>query len=459
MSPDLALLICILFILFLLWVDRKDTEGVSAAVWIPQAWILISGSRSVSKWLGFQAPGMAANVDLEGSPADRIVFLILIIAGAMILKRRSLKWGELFHQNRWMVLFFLFGAVSILWSDYPFVSFKRWIKALGNVIMVLVIFTERRPYEAVGVILRRLAILFLPLSILLIKYYPHLGRMYSYLGEPMYTGVSDQKNGLGQICMVSGVYYLWSVLFNRPENDEAWRTRNLVFLLMLTMIAWLFHKADSATSLVCMIVAVVLFTAARHPAVEKDPGRALALGAAALALFVALELTVHLSATAIALLGRRPDLTTRVPMWRDLIAMVKNPVTGFGYEGFWMGDRRLVVLERWGIAGQAHNGYLQVYLDLGAVGLFVLSGWILSGFRKVKAHLSKDYPAAVLRIGLLVVIVLYNWTEASFYGASLIWSLFIFGGMDVPERQPHVEFAGQDGEAWWAPQDPDRANE
>ena len=48
--------------------------------------------------------------------------------------------------------------------------------------MVLVILTEKRPYEAVGVILRRLAFLLLPLSVLFIRYYPDLGREYILRG-------------------------------------------------------------------------------------------------------------------------------------------------------------------------------------------------------------------------------------------------------------------------------------
>lgn len=455
MPPELPLLISLLFILAYIWVDRRDIEGVSGAVWIPQIWILLSGSRSVSNWLGLHAPEMSANVDLEGSPADRIVYLILIVAGAIILKRRRLDWRELFHQNRWMFLFFVFGAVSILWSGYPFVSTKRWFKALGNVIMVLVILTEQRPYEAVGVVLRRFAIIFLPLSVLFIKYYPHLGRMYTYLGNVMYTGVSDQKNGLGQICLVSGVYFLWSLLFQPQDKEGSGRTRYLVLFLILPMIAWLFIMADSATSLVCMGAAVVILVGGRLPSVAGNPRLAMVLGLAVVALFVALELLISFSATVIAMLGRRPDLTTRVPMWWDLLATVKNPVIGFGFESFWLGDRRLVMMERWGIAGQAHNGYLQVYLDLGYIGLIILSGWMVSGLGKAIRQLSVDYPAAMLRICLLVVIAIYNWTEASFFGASLMWSLFIFGGMDVPLRQPDYELARDESEAWGAGQAPE----
>jgi hypothetical protein len=49
-------------------------------------------------------------------------------------------------------------------GDERTVLMKRWVKDLGNPIMALVILTERRPYEAVGVVLRRLTFLLRPLS-------------------------------------------------------------------------------------------------------------------------------------------------------------------------------------------------------------------------------------------------------------------------------------------------------
>jgi O-antigen ligase len=145
-----------------------------------------------------------------------------------------------------------------------------------------------------------------------------------------------------------------------------------------------------------------------------------------------MELFFNAKETVIAMLGRRPDLTTRVPMWEDLLSMVTDPVFGFGYESFWLGIRQQIVLEKWNIGISAHNGYLEMYLNLGLIGVFMLVGWFLSGLRKVARHLVIEYPAAILRLSIVVVLAFYNWTEATFYGISNMWLIFILATLEVP---------------------------
>lgn len=432
MPSQLALLICIFFILYLFRLDlKKKIDGVSRAIWIPLIWIGISGSRFVSGWLTLGSPVTSADAYLEGSPVDRAIFLILILSGVVILVRRRLNWGELFTQNAWIWLFFIFGAISFFWSDYPFVSLKRWIKALGNVIMVLVILTEARPYEAIGVIFRRFAFLLLPLSVLFIKYYPHLGRAY-HMGLPTVTGVCNQKNELGQSCLLSGIYFCWDVLLNRREEIESGRLLHYsIYLILLSMIAWLLYMTDSATSLACMVVAICLLLVGRLPVVAREPCRILTLCIACVVLFGIMEFFFDVKDTVITMLGRSPDLTTRVPMWEELLAWVKNPIVGYGWEGFWLGVRREILIKKWSV-WNAHNGYLETYLNLGLVGLFFLVGWILSGLRKVSRYLVSDYPAAMLRLCFIAVVVLYNWTEVAFQGVNNMWLVFILATIAVP---------------------------
>jgi exopolysaccharide production protein ExoQ len=410
--------------------------GVSSAIWIPFIWMFFAGSRYASQWLSLGSSFEVTNTYLDGSPIDRAVFLILEIVGVIILVRRRLNWKELFTQNIWICLFFIFGAISILWSDYPFVSSKRLFKALGNIIMVLVILTEVRPYAALGVVLRRLSFLFLPLSVLFIKYYPDIGRAY-HMGRPMFAGVSDGKNGLGTICLISGIYFSWNLLFNRRDGVESGsRLHFSIYLIILPMIAWLFNMADSATSFACMVIAICLFLVGRQPVVSRKPLRILTISITFIALYSALELVFDMSGTIIEMLGRRPDLTTRVPMWEDLLSMVKNPIVGFGYESFWLGDRQKTIMEKWRITLSAHNGYLEMYLNLGLIGLFILVGWFLSGLRKVAHLLVIDYPAAILKLCFIVVLVLHNWTEAAFYATNIMWIIFMLATIEVPGNSP-----------------------
>ena len=432
MPPKIAALLSILLILYLFWVDRKKNEGVSKAIWIPSIWMFISGSRFVSHWINLGRPVMSEGSSMEGSPLDRVVFMFLILAGIMILKRRKLNWNELLTKNTWIWLFFLFGVISIYWSDYPFVSFKRWIKSLGTVIMALVIITEERPSQAVGVILKRLAFVLLPLSILFIKYYPLLGRAYNWMGMPMFTGVAGQKNGLGAICLLSSIYFSWELLLNRRYcNESGQRLHYSIYIIIIPMIVWLLYKANSATSLACVVVVICLFLLSRLPAVTQKPHRILFIGIAFIFVFGTLELFFDVKDTVIVMLGRRPDLTTRVPMWKDLLTMAGNPIIGVGYESFWLGARQDMIKNLWGYSNQAHNGYLEVYLNLGVIGLFIVTAWILTGVIKVAHLLSIDYPVAILRLSFIVVAVLYNITEATLDGVSNIWLLLFLGIMEI----------------------------
>jgi exopolysaccharide production protein ExoQ len=441
MSPRLALLICICLILYLFWMDRKKTEGVSNGVWIPFIWMFLAGSRYVSLWLNLRTPDLYSDQILEGSPVDRAVFTLLIIIAILILRQRRVNWNALFTQNVWIWLYFVFGAVSFLWSDYPYISFKRWVKALGTVTMVVVVLTEERPYAAIGVILRRLAFLLLPLSVLFIKYYPELGRAY-HMGRPMYTGVAFQKNSLGQICLLCGIYFLWNMLFNRSDVTASEKQlRYSIYFIMLPMIAWLFYMANSATSLACMISAICIFALARLPLMVNNPGRLLYFGIACLVFFALMELSFNVKDTIIIILGREPDLTGRTAMWSNFLSMVKHPIVGYGYESFWLSGRLQNNIDS---ITSVHNGYIEMYLNMGLFGLFFVVAWILSGLIKIMRYLEIDYPTAILRLSFIVVVSLYNWTEATLSGVSNMWMLLLFGVMETPgEKGPEPNVRNQ----------------
>lgn len=432
MSPSIAALLCIAVILYLFYIDRKTGDGSSWALWIPIFWMLFAGSRYVSQWLELGIPIESEAAYLDGSPLDRNVFLFLIIAGIYTLVRRRIDWNGFFSRNKWIWLFLLFGLISVVWSDYPFVSFKRWVKALGNVVMALVILTEARPYEALGIVLRRLAYVLLPLSVLFIKFYPDLGRAY-HMGVPMFTGVAFQKNGLGQICLIAGIYFAWDLLLNRRESPEPGRRLHYsIYFLILPMLLWLFHMANSATSLVCMFLVFCLFLAGRQPMIRRKPSRILSIGAIVFVSSILLEYLFDVSGSILSLLGRDPSLTTRIPIWSEILGMVTNPLLGTGFESFWSGERMSYIWDRYGDIIQSHNGYIDIYINIGLVGLGLLIGCIVSGFIKAFKVLKHDYLHAMLRIGLITAVVAYNFTEASFKPLNNMFVLLLIGLIDTP---------------------------
>jgi hypothetical protein len=112
-------------------------------------------------------------------------------------------------------------------------------------------------------------------------------------------------------------------------------------------------------------------------------------------------------------------------IWTDLLTYPINPVLGAGFESFWLGERLEVLWEKWWWqTNQAHNGYIEIYLKLGLVGLVMLGGWIISGFRNAKYELLQDSGFGRLRIAFWAVILVYNYTEATFKAVSFVWTIF-----------------------------------
>lgn len=434
MSPSTATALCIVLIAALFIAERDfDSKAVSLSIWIPFAWFFFAASRFPSRWLNPGAPVSVMSDSASGSPLDRAVFTLLIFLALLVLLKRRVHIFRWIQANPWVWAFFIYGALSVLWSDYPLVSIKRLIKATGNLFMALVILTEDDPRQAIGWIMRRLAYVLLPLSVLYIKYYPALGRAY-HMGEPMYTGVADQKNALGQTVLFLGIYFFWCLLFRASDRTSQVNSlgRTAVYTIALGMIVWLMVMADSATSLVVSIVAVVLLVLSRSGVMYRRPKNLFQFGVFSILLVIVLETVFDLSGTIIHALGRDSTLTTRVPMWLVLLSMVENPWMGAGYESFWLGPRLASLIEMFGVQN-AHNGYLELYLSSGAFGIFLVLFAVAAGMYGLSFSMRYDYPFAVLKLTYLVSILVYNWTEATFFGVNELWTLFLIAVL-TPSR-------------------------
>jgi O-antigen ligase len=424
MNPSLASIICVCGIAGLFYLDRGDSADTSKALWVPVAWMWIVGSRPVSLWLGL--PPTGGNVQLEGSPVDAAVFAVLLAAAVVVLIHRGGPTRAFLSANWPILIYFLYCLVSIFWADFPGVAFKKWIKAIGDLAMILLIVTEARPVAALGRLLTRTGFLLLPTSVLFIKYYDKLGRGYTVDGATMNTGVTTNKNMLGVILLVISLGTVWRFLSLLRTKSHPNRGRHLLAQgVLLAFGISLLVMADSVTSLVCFVLGTVLILATEMQRIKTRPGRVHIL-VAMIVLAGGLAMLLGQSTVTNAL-GRQSNMSGRTEIWAAVIPAVPNPVVGAGFESFWIGPSARKVWSslvgwyhpEW--INEAHNGYIEVYLNLGWVGVVLISFVLVSGYSRAIAAFRLNPSVGSLMLAYITVAAVYSITEAGFRMLGPTW--------------------------------------
>jgi O-antigen ligase len=436
MRPILASILTVGFIAFLFRRDLRERPNVTGALWIPILWLLLICSRAVSQWLalaGFQVGGVSLE---EGSPVDAAAYFALLAAGMVVLTRRRVRLGEVIRNNRLITVFFIYCLLAVFWSDFPFVAFKRWIKLLAYPIMTLILLTEPDPEEAFIRLMKRCAYVLVPVSILLIKYFPAWGRGFEqWTGAASNTGVTTDKNELGFDCLIFGFFFFWYLLQVRQrENGKSKRNELLLCVIFLGMIFWLLKMAHSSTSLVSLLAAIAVVGLLGQRLVNKSHIGFYIVAAIVLVLFAQFAFGVY--GMALDMLGKDPTLTDRTKLWHAVLQIPINPVFGSGFESFWLGERREKLWNiYWWHPNEAHDGYLETYLNLGLVGLALMLLLLLFAFFEGRKMLLENFEFARFRLGFLAAFVLYNCTEAAFKALHPLCFIFYATLMVYPKQK------------------------
>jgi O-antigen ligase len=128
-------------------------------------------------------------------------------------------------------------------------------------------------------------------------------------------------------------------------------------------------------------------------------------------------------ATITEAMGRNATLSGRTEIWDVLLPMV-NGIVGAGFETFWVGPRVAEITTKVGgyaMTNEAHNGYIEVYLNLGCVGLALIGLIMLQGYRMTVSTFRRDTALGALLIAYILTALTYNITEAGFRILSLEW--------------------------------------
>lgn len=271
----------------------------------------------------------------------------------------------------------------------------------------------------------------------------------------MYVGVADDKNTLGATCMLCAVAAVWQVLVLLSDGQPvASRNRHLlVQVVVLSMIIYLLGKANSVTSISCTVLVTGVLLASHCRFISQRR--------VTIHIVVSLAISIPLSIAllgampgALEAMGRNSTLTDRTLIWSWVIKLVPNQWVGAGYGSFWLGDRLDAMISNvthsW-TPNQAHNGYLDVFANLGWIGVGLLAMVIIVGYMRVVRAWKHKQQASGLMLAYFLIGVISNISEASFFRNLVpVWLFFLlaitmptFKKRETPRQM--IIFNGPDG--------------
>jgi O-antigen ligase len=132
---------------------------------------------------------------------------------------------------------------------------------------------------------------------------------------------------------------------------------------------------------------------------------------------------------AFSALGKDTTLTGRDVIWNFVFVQTGNrPILGYGYQGFWFLHQDTIIANLGWNPGHAHNGFLNIALTLGLMGLFALALILWDGVRLGRrVRVSYDDFAGGWLLWVMWLELLNNSTSVDYLEAAPLWILFVVG--------------------------------
>jgi exopolysaccharide production protein ExoQ len=317
---------------------------------------------------------------------------IVIIGSVWFLVSLKPAWSwRTFPKS--LAAFMALATLSLAWSAYPGASALgitlQWITTITGLFVALCL-TWTELLRTLAVALRLILGLSLAFEFIVAVFIGHavLPFWVEYSGKipaafywsrgllldggPI-EGIVASRNLLGFIALLALIVFAVQLAAGTVA-----RGRGIFWVVLALLMLWLTRSATVSVALAAVVVALLFALWARRlPPLGRRP-LYLTFGAAMAALVIGV---VALSSTLLGMLGKSDDLTGRFDIWNSVIDLAgQRPVQGWGWVSYWAPwvepfDGLAV---RKGVQYlQAHNAWLDVWLQLGIIGLIVFAGLVL----------------------------------------------------------------------------------
>lgn len=364
-------------------------------------------------------------MDYESGDLFTQIILFGMYAATVYFMRRSNLSLSLLFKNKLVLSLLVLSALSAIWSEVPEIVLRRTVALIGTTLFGVYFGLRYNLSQQLRLLAAALGIAALA-SLSFVILFPQFGISRDLdVHAGTWRGIYVNKNVLARVMALGSSVFL--ILGLSEQRLVRWG--GFALCMGLLAMSTSMTGAIVAVGVACLIA---LYWMIGRPYFVGNPG--------SIKPFVILALMVALLAgTALAMnlpdllkaINRDPTLTGRTELWSAVADMISDrPLLGYGYASFWREEQgpSLAVWRRvhWA-APNAHNGFLELALDLGyiGVGIFAIS-WLSTLGKALNRMTLRHNWESFWPFLFVVFLLLYNLTEASLVRRNnILWVLYV----------------------------------
>jgi exopolysaccharide production protein ExoQ len=360
-------------------------------------------------------------VESNNSSLIRIVWFAIYFITCSLLVFRWQKTLDTLRQDYWVFALITFAGISIIWSSDQATTAKDTVTIFGSSLFGLYFasrYSLKEQLQILGWVFGTTVVLSFIFAVAVPKY-----GIMGGLHQGKWRGVFTHKNGLGQSMVYGALIFLFLSYQTKKHRLLMWVGLSLSILLLL-----LSGSTSSIANLAILICIFFILYFVRLPYLMMIPA---IIGVAAIgqALYF---LSINNAELLFNSVGKDTTLTGRSDLWPAVIEMIgKQPWFGYGYGGFWRGLDGAESAYIWRATAwtpsHPHNGFLQLLLDLGIVGLALFFvGFLNNLIKGLNFIRSTQTVAALWPVVHMAQLIVSSLAETQLFNPNNIgWILYV----------------------------------
>ena len=370
-----------------------------------------------------QDPRYGMNYE-TGDLFTQVILFGMYVVTFYLMRRANLSF-KLLLQNKLIFSLLVLAAISAVWSEVPDIVLRRTVALVGTTVFGVYFGLRYSVSQQLKLLAAALGIAALG-SLFFVVLFPQYGistDLDKHAGA--WRGIYVNKNVLARVMALGSAVFL--ILGFSERRWIRWGG----FFLCMGMLA-MSTSMTGAIVLVGLTGLVTLYWMIGRPYFVSNPGsvKPFVVFALLVALLAGVVIAMNLQ-DMLKAINRDPTLTGRTDLWSAVSDMISDhPLLGYGYASFWREEEgpSLAVWRHvhWAVPN-AHNGFLDLILDMGYLGLAIFA---LSWFGTLRKSLNRMLQTHTWEqfwpFLFLIFLVLYNLTEAALVRRNnILWTLYV----------------------------------